>query len=732
MPTARRALATAALLALALATPATAQYCENYTAYLHHLAIADTGGNARDVVVRDGLAYVADRQTGLRIYDVTHPTQPELVGEFAAVGAAGSLATDGATVWITNDQNALHAVDVTDPTAPHLLRSITLPDAGRDLALHGDFLLVAAGTATLRVVDVADRTRPCIVGALDLDDGLAEGVAARGAIACIAHGDGGLRVIDLADPTAPTLLATVAMNSTTTAVDLGSDGNVAHVANFDGDLTLVSLVDPAQPVVLSRVPLPVASNRGIHVDGSITWLAGRTLRSVDTSDPHDPRPLGEVTAFAATHAVHISGATAFVAAGPAGLEIFDAANPASPPPLSTVLTEQSALGLALDENHTYLAANDLFVYDHTDPTAPVLLGSVAIPNTASRVAVTGGFAYVTATASDADNLHVIDVSDANHPVLVASIELPGFLGDILANETVLYVADFLSGGVHVVDITHPTSPVHSHTLATPPYALILAMAGERLYVTTGIVGGAAITVFDVTDPYSPTFLAEVDLDAEAAWGLTVAGTTAYTAIKTQGPSSLRIYDLADPGAPQILGFVELPGVLHGVVLAGSYAHIVAENGQVHAVDVSDPAAPVRLGSIPLPDNCYVIAPGHEVVHAAVTDAGMMILPQHCDVTVGIEARVPEIGGGLAAYPNPFNPRVTVSFSLMRAEKISLDVFDVAGRRVARLAQREFAAGRQEVVWSGCDGAGRALPSGAYYVRLVGEARVRGVKIVLVR
>ena len=177
-------------------------------------------------------------------------------------------------------------------------------------------------------------------------------------------------------------------------------------------------------------------------------------------------------------------------------------------------------------------------------------------------------------------------------------------------------------------------------------------------------------------------------------------------------------------------------MLHGVALVGPYAHIVAENGQVYAVDVADPAAPVRLGSIPLPDNCYVIALGHETVHAAVTDAGMMILPQHCEGSVGIEVQpeeqVPGAGGGLVAYPNPFNPQVTVSFWLSRTERISLDVFDVFGRRVARLARGEFAAGRQEVVWNGRDEAGRALPSGAYFVRLVGEVGVRGTKIVLIR
>ena len=736
MTFARCALATAALMSLVLAAAA-AQYCEDYTAYLRHLANSDTGGGARDVVVSGNLAYVADRQSGLRIYDITEPALPEFIGGLATVGAANNVVTDGVTAWVTSIQGTLYAVDVTNSSEPQILGTLELPDTPRDLTLWKGYLLVAASSATLRVVDITDPAGLKFAGALDLPGGFARGVAAHGSVACIAHDLDGLRVIDLADPAAPTLLATVPMNSATMAVGLSSDGSIAHVANDAGDLTLVSLADPVQPVVISSVPLPVAFNRDVFIDGSLTWLAGRTLRCIVTSDPYNPRPLGEVTALAATYAVHVADGAAFVAAGPAGLEVFDATNPAPPPPLSIVPTEQPALGVAVDQDYTYLTAGDLFIYDHPDPTAPILRGSALIPNTASRVVVANDHAYVTSTTFGADNLHVIDVSDPDDPVPVASLELPGHLGDILVGETALYVADFLFGGVFVVDITDPAHPVHRQTLETPSLAVSLALADERFYVTTGVTGGAAMTVFDVADPFAPTFLADFDLIADAAWGLAASGTTVYVTIRIiQGPTSLRIYDLADLNAPQILGSVELPDVLHTIVLAGPYAHIVAEHGQILAVDVSDPAAPFRLGATPLPDNAYDIVLGDETVHAAVTDAGMMILPQHCEESVGIEEQpdeqVPEAVAVLAAYPNPFNPQITVSFSLQRTETITLDVFDLAGRRVARLARGEFTAGRHALVWRGRDEAGRELSSGTYFARLASEARIRTVKLTLVR
>ena len=50
------------------------------------------------------------------------------------------------------------------------------------------------------------------------------------------------------------------------------------------------------------------------------------------------------------------------------------------------------------------------------------------------------------------------------------------------------------------------------------------------------------------------------------------------------------------------------------------------------------------------------------------------------------------------YPNPFNPSTTVQYYLNAALEISLEVYDVLGRMVARLADGPKAAGTYSVVW----------------------------------
>ncbi len=68
------------------------------------------------------------------------------------------------------------------------------------------------------------------------------------------------------------------------------------------------------------------------------------------------------------------------------------------------------------------------------------------------------------------------------------------------------------------------------------------------------------------------------------------------------------------------------------------------------------------------------------------------------------------------YPNPFNPTTEFAFSLDKAAVVTLVVYDVAGREVARLVEREMSARRRQVSWQPRD-----LASGTYFYRLQAEA-----------
>ncbi len=74
----------------------------------------------------------------------------------------------------------------------------------------------------------------------------------------------------------------------------------------------------------------------------------------------------------------------------------------------------------------------------------------------------------------------------------------------------------------------------------------------------------------------------------------------------------------------------------------------------------------------------------------------------------------------APYPNPLSGSTVVRFDLARPSPVTLDVFDLSGRRVARIADGEFPPGTQTLHWDGRARDGQPLGAGLYFVRMSGR------------
>lgn len=71
---------------------------------------------------------------------------------------------------------------------------------------------------------------------------------------------------------------------------------------------------------------------------------------------------------------------------------------------------------------------------------------------------------------------------------------------------------------------------------------------------------------------------------------------------------------------------------------------------------------------------------------------------------------------LGNYPNPFNPTTTISYKLDVASHVTLSVYDIAGREVARLTDEYKAAGSYSVTWNATVN-GNQVATGIYFARV---------------
>lgn len=64
-------------------------------------------------------------------------------------------------------------------------------------------------------------------------------------------------------------------------------------------------------------------------------------------------------------------------------------------------------------------------------------------------------------------------------------------------------------------------------------------------------------------------------------------------------------------------------------------------------------------------------------------------------------------------PNPFNPTTRISFELQQDESVNLRIYDVTGRRVTTLLQKQLGAGPHSVSWNGRTSNGDVAAAGIY-------------------
>lgn len=181
-------------------------------------------------------------------------------------------------------------------------------------------------------------------------------------------------------------------------------------------------------------------------------------------------------------------------------------------------------------------------------------------------------------------------------------------------------------------------------------------------------------------------------------------------------------------APRTRGF-ELSGVvgtdnrLYFDAVAPSGKSLPAGSGSIADIffNVDSSAQPGTETPMSfVPDNCTVWdAFGVPLPSLLLVDGVFTI------VSVGIDERKPQIGdlvGYARSYPNPFKNFTTIQYVLpdVRAVgRLSLNIFDQMGRRVAVLTEYTVEGNDRLFRWNGAHDSGDRLPSGVYFYRLRG-------------
>jgi hypothetical protein len=523
------------------------------------------------VAVEGPHVYIADRDAGLRIVDVSNPGAPIEVGVYDTAGNCLDVAVSGGLAYLAAGGAGLNIVDIADVGAPGSVGSLDTPGTAWGVAVNGGYAYVADWGHGLRVIDVADPTAPVEVGFWDTP-GAAVGVAVAGGYAYVADLDEGLRIIDISHPMAPAEVG--AHEAWGLTWDVTVAGNHAYVADDHG-LVVVDISDPAAPSEAGRCAT-LGEARGVVLAGIHAYVAdeSRGLVIVDVSDPEDPADVARIDGVGDARDLVLAGEYAYVADSDGGLRIVGISDPSSLWEVGSYDSPGVAYGVSVAGSYCYLAdwGGDMRVVDVSDASTPVEVGLCDMPGSAEGVVVADGYAYI---AAHTGGLRIVDVSDPKAPVEIGATEALTAVWDVAVMQQYAYVAAG-HGDLVVVDVGDPTSPVTIADLEIPAWAIGVWLVGDYAYVGGS---GEGLRIVDISDPRAPVEVGFYDtsrIHKVAA----VVGDYAYVG---EADNALRIVDIFDPGAPTEIGYYDTPGLPDGVAVANDLIFVAAQVAGVYVL-----------------------------------------------------------------------------------------------------------------------------------------------------
>jgi hypothetical protein len=464
------------------------------------MGIVDTPGHARDVALRDGFAYVADGEMGLRIIDIRDPANPQIVSGLDTTGFARRVVLSHNYAFIADGLDfpdhggGVQIIDVSDPAAPAFVTSYEPPQTAIDMRVQGHKLYVAFRSGRIDILDITDPSMPELTGQYSTNATLGA-LAVRGDIVAIGQSESGLRLLDGSVPVESPIVGEALVDLT--PFGLAVHAGYGYVPDRDAGLRIFDLRDPTAPALVATLPIDNVSTQ-VAIEGQTLYLptlgSDPSIVAIDIASPADPQVIGRTPAIGPVLDLRVRDGVLFAPSGDAGLVVYDATDPSSLQQIAALAVGPTTR-LVLDGDHLFLKVGDAF---------------------------------------DDARILVVDIANPADPTIVGETSVEGFANDIeyLGGDAVAVVGERFS----IVSIEDPASPFVSGEFDQPGGIFqSLRRSGNVL-----LAAGAGPILYDVSNPFAPTYAGRVALDSGDV-GLDFLGGQAVTVSK----DGLHVLDISD-------------------------------------------------------------------------------------------------------------------------------------------------------------------------------------------
>ncbi|MCB9367174.1 MAG: T9SS type A sorting domain-containing protein [Calditrichaeota bacterium] len=505
-----------------------------------------TDAQIEKVVVRDHLAYLATNSAGMTIVDFSVESEPIVIAQVPTASRVFGLTVEGNFAYVAEKGYGLSIYDVSNPEAPVWVSGVQMFE--EDLPEQGAWTVKVSGERAylvdlhgLSIINIENPEQPFLVyrrvgSAYDVE--IQDNIAFL-----VTEASNSLIAFDISDPDTLIALGTVGVLGPALHVTVQND--TAYVGGEQNGLTVVDVRDPHNMSQIARFD-PPGEELDIHgtcVLGHTCYFA--TINQGVYSFPISGLPsVNAVRCYAAGHVTQRLDAErgrVFVADYYLGFTEVDISDPEP-----------------REWNHTW----------HPGPQYTYGNGVALYRQGETLYAI---------TADNDGGMRILDVTDRdNHSLIYQQSFSHAY--DVLIKDDFAYVG--AAGQTRIYDLsTLPPQGVtaivygngeHRNLAATENYLLIAR-------------GPSGLSIFDVSDPHSPAFVASMSPGGEVQ-DVAARGDYAYLALRENG---LAVYDISQV-PPIEVAHLTLEGLAGSVTLEDELLFVGAENTGIHVFSVARP------------------------------------------------------------------------------------------------------------------------------------------------
>lgn len=327
-------------------------------------------------------------------------------------------------------------------------------------------------------------------------------------------------------------------------------------------------------------------------------------------EPINPQWVGKTPVIGEAYWVAMAGDYAYVTSS-TGLQVVDISDPTNPLVKGSVELAYPYDVVTNGDGYVYVGSSkSLKVIDVQDPTNPAVVASLAMPDYVFGLCLSGDKLYV---ANYLAGLAVVDIRNHYSPCVLGAMDTPGQANAVSVENDIAVVADG-SGGIHAVDVRDPYVPRLAGSLATADNALDVQLRQGIAYVAAR---NAGVLVVNCTNPQSVSLLGQSQ-SSGAASGICLSGSLAYVANSSYAVTcnGLDIHDISSPSAPAKLSFSAVCGSIRGgVAIRDSVVCLAARTSGLNLISVENPAVPVVVANLAEADRSYGVCASGNLVYA---------------------------------------------------------------------------------------------------------------------